>query len=183
MLVRRVHLAWERVRGGDTATVERLLNIEYSHLDLMRAGLDSGASWILILEDDAGIRDLKALRELFIFLIHADTQSKIVSLSDSFSIPQLGVSHLLRPHGPLELNILCSERPVTNTVCAIAYRRNFLRHLVQALETLPIEPIVPIDWRVNEALIALWDQGDIGAGECWLIDPAPIVQLSMHDPH
>jgi len=66
-------------------------------------------------------------------------------------------------------------------VCAIAYHYEFLAELVATLEGLPIEPIVPIDWRINEALMALWDEGKVGPGESWFVDPAPIVQRSMHD--
>jgi len=181
MAVRRAKLALDRLQGGNTAVVERLLNIEYSHVDLMKAGVESGAAWILILEDDAGARDMAALAELIEYLVRTDVPPQLVSLSESFTLDELGIAHLLHPHGPQDMHLFRCDRPVTNTVCAIAYRRDFLEKLVAELQALPVEPIVPIDWRVNEALMSLWDRGVIGAGDCWLTDPAPIVQLSMHD--
>lgn len=181
MAVRRAKLALDRFQGGNTAVVERLLNIEYSHVDLMKAGIESGAAWILIFEDDAGARDMAALTDLVEYLVRNDSPPRLVSLSESFTLDELGIAHLLHPYGPQDMHLFRSDRPVTNTVCAIAYRRDFLEKLVAELEALPIEPIVPIDWRVNEALMSLWDREVIGAGDCWLTDPAPLVQLSMRD--
>lgn len=180
MAVRRIRLALNRLQGGDISVVERLLNIEYSHVDLMKLGLESGAAWILILEDDAGASDLEALTDLMLYFLQTDTTPMLVSLSESFTLGELGITHLLHPHGPPELHLLRSDRPATNTVCAIAYRREFLENLAVEIDELPVEPIVPIDWRVNQALMALWDRKKIGAGDCWFVDPAPIVQLSMH---
>jgi hypothetical protein len=181
LALRGAKLALNRLRGGDTSVVERLLNIEYSHLDLMKSGLHSGASWILILEDDAGARDMGAVTDLMTFVAQSEPPPKIVSMSDSFSQDQLGVTHLLHPHGPTELHLFLADRPVTNTVCAVAYHHKFLVNLVETLDKLPIEPIVPIDWRINAALMELWNQGKVGPRESWFVDPAPIVQRSMHD--
>jgi hypothetical protein len=59
------------------------------------------------------------------------------------------------------------------------YHRDFLVHLINEFELIPSEPVVPIDWRLNKALMNLWNKGLIGSGDCWFVEPAPIDQLSM----
>jgi hypothetical protein len=69
---------------------------------------------------------------------------------------------------------------VTNTVCAVLYRSTFLADLLPTLKDIPMEPIVPIDWKLNAALMQLVREGTIGDGDCFTLEPAPIRQSSMH---
>lgn len=182
---------WARVhsyalRKGDVGEIKRLINIELSHLALMRDGLNSGAPWVLILEDDAGARDLADLAAGLRGIMQSDPAPAYVNLSYSFTIDELGIRHLLYPDtgqvwvGRQARTLMVAERPATNTVCAILYQRQFLEQLVGEIESIPTEPVVPIDWRLNLALINLWNKGLIGSGDCWFVEPAPIDQLSMH---
>ena len=68
---------------------------------------------------------------------------------------------------------------MTNTVCAILYRAAFVRDLLAAMDALPMEPVVPIDWKLNLALMRMFDDGRLVAGDCWQVEPGPIDQLSM----
>lgn len=186
------HLArWARVqsyalRKGDVGEIKRLINIELSHLALMREGLNSGAAWVLILEDDAGARDVAELAAGLRGIMKSDPAPAYVNVSRSFSTSELGIGHLLTPavnanwDGTQHRKILVADRPATNTVCAILYQRQFLEQLVGEIESIPTEPVVPIDWRLNLALMNLWNKGVIGPGDCWFVEPAPIDQLSMH---
>lgn len=175
-----------RIRQGDVGEIKRLINIELSHLALMHDGLNSGAPWILVLEDDAGARDVADLAAGLRGMTQLDPAPAYVNLSRSFGTTELGIDHLLGPaisaswDGMQHRTILEAERPATNTVCAILYHRQFLEKLVVEIESLPSEPVVPIDWRLNLALMHLWNKGLIGPGECWFVEPAPIDQLSMH---
>lgn len=184
-LVRRLRRAWRRLQPPAPAMVRRLGNIELSHLDLMRRGLESQAPWILIIEDDAFAEDLDDLSRGLAGLMVADPPAAYVNVSESFSTAELGIDHLLRPVGHThwaghhERSLMSADRPVTNTVCAILYRREFLTSLVTAMEALPLEPVVPIDWKLNMALMILYRSGTITSGECWLVEPAPIAQMSM----
>jgi hypothetical protein len=185
------HLArWLRVqsfllRKPDTKEIKRLINIELSHTKLMNEGLDSGAQWVLILEDDAAAAGLEDLAQGLVGIFNNDTQISFVNLSRSFDLTDLGIDHLLHSDsdkkwkGHVNRQMLFSDRPATNTVCAILYHRDFLVHLINEFELIPSEPVVPIDWRLNQALMNLWNKGLISAGDCWFVEPAPIDQLSM----
>lgn len=184
-------IRWLRVqsfcwRKSDVAEIRRLINIELSHRHLMKKGLESRSEWILILEDDAGAQDIADIAIGLKSIMDCDQPPIFVNLSKSFSLKDLGINHLLSPSsalswsGTISRTVMQSERPATNTVCAILYQRDFLVRLVSELEAMSFEPVIPIDWRINEALINLWAGGQVGSGECCFIDPAPIVQLSMH---
>lgn len=183
-------LRWVRrgeqvLRSPGPGMTERLLNIELSHLDLMRWSCATGADWALILEDDAASADVDDCAAGLAAIMMASPGPAYVNVSQSFGAATLGIDHLLRPApgvtwaGTGARTVMASARPVTNTVCAVLYRVDFLHRLVEAMEGLPMEPVVPIDWKLNLALMDLFNVGDLGPGDCWLVDPGPIDQLSM----
>ncbi len=165
--------------------IRRLINIELSHVDLMRTGLASGAGWILILEDDAASLDASdCAAGLCGLMASAPSSVAFINVSESFSHEELGIDGLLQPApaqwaGPRSREVLTAARPVTNTVCAILYRADFVGALLDAFDRMPMTPVVPIDWKLNEAIMQLHAAGDLGSGSCWLVSPAPIDQLSM----
>lgn len=175
-----------RRRAPNPTSVTRLLNIELSHVDLMQSALDSASSWLLLLEDDAGCTDIADLAEGLRGLVSGATIPQFANLSQSFDLHRLGVSDLLQPargvgwQGPTSRAVLAARKPVTNTVCAILYRRDFLADLMAEWRTLPRTPVAPIDWKLNRALMGLWASGGIRSGDCWWVEPGPIVQRSMH---
>ena len=174
------------IQSPSPASITRLLNIEASHLDLMKRGLDSGAAYVLILEDDAFCDHVGDLARGLVGFIHGADTPSFVNLSTSFSITELGVGHLLRGgdqscswQGSDNRSVFIGEKPITNTVCAIAYSRNFLVQLVAELDSLPEDPVLPIDWKLNVALMNLFDSNRMTESKCWWIEPAPIKQMSM----
>lgn len=181
---RGLRRAWQRLQPPGDGVLRRLINIELSHLDLMRRGLASGAPWVLILEDDAFTSDISDLSGGLTALLAQPEGPAYVNLSESFTPDELGIARLLSParigwQGTADRTVLTAERPVTNTVCAILYSSAFLQDLVAQLDALPMEPVVPIDWKLNEALMRLYAAGTIRAGDCWLVEPGPIAQMSM----
>lgn len=166
--------------------VSRLLNIEASHCDLMKRGLESGSDYVLILEDDAFSTQLADLAKGISGLMIASTTPALVNLSESFSVDELGVGHLLTDktdtpwQGNERRSVYLAGRPITNTVCAILYSREFLTSLVQELQALPMEPVLSIDWKLNVALMNLYETRKLDGFECWWVEPAPIKQMSMH---
>ena len=184
---RKAKRLWQRAQPPSPRSVRRLFNIEMSHLELMRQGLDSRAPWILILEDDAWSSDIDDLTLGLAQLMETASTPEsfgFANLSASFSPQELGIDHLLH-ESPLTWNgitrrdILRSSLPVTNTVCAILYSAAFLTDLVEAISQLPTRPIVPIDWKLNSALMALFDRGGVDDTTCVFVQPSPIEQLSM----
>ena len=160
--------------------VRRLVNIELSHLRIMGEAVASGARWAVLIEDDAAGPDTPAFaRDLAEFISAADTrrQPLTMNLSESFTPRQLGLEHLLTPiEEPGPWSVLAAERPVTNTVCAVLYRGDFLARLLAELQAIPVAPVVPIDFKVNEAMMRL--APSMRPGDCWVASPAPLVQQS-----
>lgn len=176
----------QRLSPPGPAMVRRLLNIEASHLDLLHSGLAANADWVIVLEDDAQTTGLDDCADGLAGLLDTgESPPAFINISQSFSHRQLGIDHLLAPvpgrtwAGAARRAIVEAERPVTNTVCAIAYRSSFLRQLLPVWDAMPLTPVVPIDWKLNEALMAMHTRGDLGRGDCWFVDPAPIDQMSM----
>ena len=172
------------IRSRKVSTVTRLINIELSHLDLFDAGLASGSEWILVLEDDAMTSNVGDCIAGIEGLTRATPTPGFVNLSQSFSLEELGIAHLLEPtkipwQGDSDRRILASQRPVTNTVCAVLYRAEFLEQLLATMRQLPFYPVVPIDWRINQALMAMVEAGTAGSNTAWFVEPGPIDQMSM----
>jgi hypothetical protein len=192
---RRAATAW-KLRGPTALTkssftsevnaLRRLLNIEMSHFDLLDRAIDSGADWALILEDDASTLNLDDAVSGVLGLMalsHAD-QPKYVNVSQSFTKEQLGVTQLLISsavswNGEDLRGVYPSIRPISNTVCAILYRRSFLIRLRAVMAELPQIPVIPIDWKLNQALMTMSESGELVDGDCWTVFPGPFDQLSM----
>lgn len=165
--------------------VRRLVNIELAHMTLMRAAAASSSEWTLIAEDDAECADVESLAadlHAFIGEWQDKTQPKYVNVSRSFGARRLRVERLLNQAGSWPrtgAQVFASQRPITNTVCAVLYRTEFLRDLVATMDRIPIAPVIPIDWKLNEAIMRMHADGRLGAGDCWTVDPAPVIQASM----
>ena len=176
-----------RVRPPATDTLERLLNIEFSHIALLQRGVDSGAPWIVILEDDGDCADtLDCAAGTAGLLATAPESLAFVNLSESFAVGELDVEPLLHAsgtvwQGSITRSIDGADRPITNTVCAIAYRREFVVALLAEFERQGSFPVVPIDWKLNRAVMDMHARGELGQGSCWWVRPAPITQMSMRD--
>jgi len=180
-LGRRRPLATER----GAQMLRRLVNIELAHVKLLKAAYQSGASWAMIVEDDAQLDDVESFTshlKTFIESQASSTTPLYLNLSDSFSYESLGLSSRLRPTGSWSPNaaLLSADRPLTNTACAILYRYEFIDILLPALLQIPTSPVLPIDWKLNAALLDLYCRGDVKSDDCWFVSPGPIVQGSMH---
>jgi len=186
-VLRRGKRWWRRFAPPPAVMVERLLNIELAHTALLDAGVASEAPWIVILEDDAFSGDVCDLADGLVDVMNsASKDMQFVNLSESFDVAELGIARLLVPapaawKGTSARTVLSASRPVTNTVCAIAYRSDFAQRLLDVYAQMPIRPVVPIDWKLNAALMQLFGSGELGEGSCWWVVPGPIDQLSMRD--
>lgn len=176
---------WQRSSTPSDASARsliRLANIELSHLAIVDAAVESQARWCLILEDDAQINDPQNFaRELSVFIRNVEAANhdvSMINLSESFTPEQLGIAPLLHPVAPSPTEywtLFTSSRHITNTVCAVLYRRDFLQALRAQLLTIPLEPVVPIDFKINSAIAR---GGQALPGKTWVCSPAPITQAS-----
>jgi hypothetical protein len=154
----------------------------------MKSGLESQAEWILIVEDDAQSADAKDLAHnltQFMRTMELSSQPLFINLSQSFSLERLKSESMLTEvhtwsQNPSSLaTMYSSSKPFTNTVCAILYRRSFLLDLYDRMSGIPLKPVLPIDWKVNAAIMDLVASNLLGAGDCWTVVPGPILQGSM----
>jgi hypothetical protein len=164
--------------------IRRLVNIELAHLALLHQAQASGADWVLIAEDDAQVEDVPAFAQQFVSFTHersTEEQPAYVNISRSFPLTQLGIAQYLTEVGQWSPGVALqsSELPLTNTVCAMLYRGSFIPTLTNALARIPVSPVLPIDWKLNAALLDLVEKQSLGSGDCWFLDPAPIMQGSM----
>ena len=192
MLVRRAKRTidfappWRRTLAADDTgprMARRLANIELSHLRIIEEAVASGAGWALLIEDDAGADDVdRFAAQLREFLDAADHRGQpvMMNLSESFTPEVLGIEPLLTPIAASDAGttwrVFSAERPVTNTVCAVLYRGDFLTRMLDVLRTIPISPVIPIDFKLNEAVIRL--APTMAPGDCWVASPAPLEQRS-----
>ena len=176
-------------RQSSMASVRRLINIELSHVKLWQLGIASGAPWVLVIEDDGSCADIKDLADGLagLFDLHQGLMGNhYINLSASFQTKELGTGHLLASAdrqwaGPQNRRIQQADRPITNTVCAIAYRVELLNAIVEEFGQLSMAPVIPIDFKLNAALMALRKREILRAGDCLQVEPPPIIQMSMHE--
>jgi hypothetical protein len=180
----RIAMSIKRAATADRAAAVRLLNIDLSHLRVMDAAVEDGSEWTLVLEDDAWVADpdLCAASLIEAMDVLASTPVAFASLSESIPYDQLGVvgivSGVVDPEVPGWL--VATSRPVTNTVCANLYRTTFLVDVAAGIRGQGLVPVVPIDWRLNEQVIRMWDAGSLTSSSCVWANPGLFLQGSMH---
>lgn len=161
------------------------MNIELSHLDLWQQALRSGATYCLVLEDDAYCAEISDLASGLRGWVDNAFKPTFVNLSASFEVDTLEASSLLTRDasvswsGSVNREMFRAVKPITNTVCSVLYHRDFLQAFVAAWERAPSEPVVPIDWKMNMVLRDLHAAGIFAKTHAWWVEPAPIEQRSM----
>lgn len=179
MLVKRMVAASKGVESSAAQAYRRLLNIDLSHARVLSHGLSSGASTILILEDDASVLNKDQINDLVRLIEMAQTKAvEFVNLSESISAQDLGVSRILNRGKVREslstFELIELDTPVTNTVCANLYSIEFASRFLRYLTPDRLTPVNPIDWRLNEYMM------EHPRTSCWWARPGPFVQRSMH---
>lgn len=181
---------WGPTEGlAGTKSAVRLINIDLSHLRLMDEAAASGCEWVLILEDDAGTADAEsAVRDVAsVMAALADTHTGFVTMSESIGHDALGVGGILTPAPDLDNGAMFgrelwrASRPVTNTVCANLYRPWLLAMVRAEIGRQGLLPVAPIDWRLNAALMVLYEKGVVDSETCLWARPGVFTQRSMHD--
>jgi hypothetical protein len=176
----------KRLRGAKGASAsqaakayQRLINIDLSHRRILDEGLKSGASVIVILEDDASELNVQQVQVFAdVIRLASDQGVDFINLSESISLQDLGVTRILSRGtvipGMHENQVIAMDTPVTNTVCANIYGSNFATLFASYLIEDRLTPVIPIDWRLNQVLMEHPDT------RCWWVRPGLFLQRSMH---
>jgi len=171
------------IEPATASQARRLLNIELAHLELMSASLSAGAEFTLVVEDDADCSDVGSLARDLHEMLTRPSAPYMSHVSTSFSPRELGIEGLVDSverewsNGGKELRL---KRPVTNTVCATVYRRDFLVDLHELWRAEPVLPVIPVDWRLNAFLMRMRVEALLPEGYSSLVYPSPIIQRSLH---
>ena len=176
----------KRLRGAKGASAsqavkayQRLINIDLSHRRILDEGLKSRAAVIVVLEDDASELNVQQVHVFAdVIRMARDQGVDFVNLSESISIGDLGVTRILKRgknisslHGN---QVIATDTPVTNTVCANIYGSNFATLFASYLSENRLSPVIPIDWRLNQVML------DYPDTRCWWVRPGLFLQRSMH---
>jgi hypothetical protein len=162
--------------------VVRLLNIDLSHLRVYKEALDSGCESIVVIEDDARALDPETVSLTLLDLIRRNTcgEASFINLSESISKEALGVVGILGDSDPDQPSVTTCSRPVTNTVCANLFNREFVLELFRDMMNRGLTPVIPIDWRVNRFIMRAWKMGFLNGHTCTWVEPGVFIQGSMH---
>ena len=167
-------------------SINRLHNISESHYELMQRAFLSKCDLAIILEDDSiesPSFPISTLVETLTEIFSGDYPN-ILSISESFSFRQLGISNLITGSVPINgsiRNIFYFRYPVTNTVCAMVYTKASLNILIQGLAVLRAHPLIPIDHKLNFILSDNVKREVISKNFLAHLSPGVLVQGSIHD--
>jgi hypothetical protein len=140
----------------------RQKNITFNHIAMMKRLDNSKSQYLLIIEDDFLINDQIILKDEFksiLNIINVKENIKILNLSKSFTEKQLGTDKnrlkLIKIESNTQNKIVQYNYPVTNTACAILYKKEVISDLIRELEKLDKYNFIPIDHKLNISLRAL----------------------------
>ena len=165
----------------------RQSNISAGHAQLMQNAIWRGDKYLLILEDDFHLSNLTSLKSQLNFVLEVlenNSNLKLINLSESFTNEELGhygfvQNNFTSPNHP-ELIVSSLPHPVTNTVCATIYRTEFLLLLARELRMMDDISLIPIDHKINIALMKLIKRESLNVDCYGTLVPGLFIQGSLH---
>jgi hypothetical protein len=167
--------------------LNRQMNISFSHVRALNYNFSKKIKWLMIVEDDIIITEVKELYESMQFLIEEmeENNFKIANASQSFDENDLGLKKLRKRRIISKKNkklILAEYSYISvNTVCATIYSRKIVGSLLKKLREINRFKLVPIDYKISEALALLTKENKIKSNDYVSLINSPIVQGSMND--
>lgn len=165
----------------------RQSNISAGHVQLMQNAVWRGDKYLLILEDDFHLSNLTSLKSQLNFVLEVlenNPHLMLINLSESFTNEELGhygfVQNNFTSPNHSELIVSCLPHPVTNTVCATIYRTDFLILLTRELRLMDEISLIPIDHKINIALMKLIKRGSLNVDCYATLVPGLFIQGSLH---
>jgi hypothetical protein len=165
----------------------RQSNISAGHFQLMQNAIWRGDKYLLILEDDFHLIKLTSLKSQLNFALEVlenNSNLNMLNMSESFTNEELGhygfvQNNFTSPNHP-ELIVSRLPHPVTNTVCATIYRTDFLLLLARELRLMDDISLIPIDHKINFALMKMIKRGSLNADCYATLVPGLFIQGSLH---
>lgn len=163
--------------------ISRQHNISEAHINQFSNSLVSNLTYSLILEDDFIVNKTYRLSETLSKIVKFMDKSpdvKVLSISESFSPKLLGFSKV-STYIPFEkLDFYKLSTPVTNTVSAMTYKTDFLNQLIPILKSYRKYKIIPIDHKLNMALVELGKVKESNIRALTYLTPGLFIQGSIH---
>ncbi len=167
--------------------VARQKNISTNHIAMMKKLSNSNSGYSLIIEDDFLISDQSDFKDEFnsmLNIINAEENIKILNLSKSFTEKQLGIDKnklkLIKLGSNSQNKLIQYNYPVTNTVCAILYKKEVISDLIRELEKLDKYNFIPIDHKLNISLRALMKMNKLNSLCYASVVPGLLLQGSLN---
>ena len=149
----------------------RSINITASHIAAWREALEADCQWALVFEDDGHLDSVEDLSATLDLLERQEKTARrvLVNLSQSFRFSDLGVEEIIRSstvetYSEKSLEVIFTNTPFTNTLCAVAFSRSLLEILVPFAESAALTRrfrCIAIDWQVNRLLLGRSAELDI----------------------
>ncbi|MGN8151202.1 hypothetical protein [Rhizobium rhizogenes] len=158
---RRALKSWRRERDTVTAWQRRSaieVNVTDKHIRAWYSFLETGADFILVMEDDAvfEVDTLLLFKDVLQFVRERVVEDKplYIDLAGGCSLQDLEIDFL---RGEKVLNrFRIYKRPVTNTACCYLLSRSLVENFVATLIDHPEYRLIGIDWMMNQLFIDLW---------------------------
>ncbi len=158
-------------------------NISESHISQFLDSIRSNFEFSLILEDDFRLNQdysLELAINSLLEFMKINSNVSVISVSESFSFSKLGISNVVSNIQFNNLNLYEATFPVTNTVSAMLYEREFLRQMLPYLFEYRKYRIIPIDHKINMALHQIYKKKNSESGFFYFMQPGLFIQDSIH---
>ncbi len=163
--------------------LSRQHNISESHIAQFLDSVKSNFEFSLILEDDFRINqeyNIELAINTLLEFMKINRELAVVSVSESFSFSELGISNAVRNLNFCELNLYNSALPVTNTVSAMLYKTQFLELILPYLIEYRKYHLIPIDHKINIALYQIYKKRNFASDFFYFMQPGLFIQESIH---
>lgn len=114
------------------------------HQDALIEGFGTSSDWVLILEDDALLKNPYSYQDLLDQLKFAPANADVIIAGGPFD-------HSLCSYRDVNLSFLLANHPATNTSSSIIYKREKIPEIAVMLQNAQ----VPLDWALNHIYFQL----------------------------
>lgn len=181
-------------RGETSKQCIRMANMTIGHLSILEEFIKSDRDFAVVFEDDSSFDSQNnqsvQLLELLKLFTKFKEESFFANISDSFSLEQLGATHLieskllvLSESGERDQILYSMRRPITNTTCVVVYSRRFANLILEYARTIQSNKdfiYLPFDWLFNLILVQLHEHKV--SVQCFHNEPGIFKQGSLHNP-